>query len=70
MFADDGVTECRRGKSPVKLIDADPAANYLQGAAFNPGKKELFRDESRNLQVRVEIADGDSLRLRFGPCRK
>lgn len=68
MFADDGVAECRRGKSPVKLIDADPATNYLQGAAFLPGKKELFRDESRNLQVRVQKADGDSLRLRFGPC--
>ncbi len=69
LFADDGVSECRRGRSPVKLVDADPSAKDLIGAAFGPGKKDLFRDESRNLQVRVEKADGDSLRLLFGPFR-
>lgn len=69
MFADDGVAECRRGKSPVKLINADPSVDFLQGAAFGPGRKDLFRDEGRNLQVRIEKAGGDSLRLLFGPLR-
>jgi hypothetical protein len=67
MYADDDVTECRRGRSPVKLVDADTSVKFLRGAAFEPGKKDIFRDRSHNLSVRVEQADGDFLRIVIGP---
>jgi immune inhibitor A len=67
MYADDAVAECRRGKSPVKLVNADPSVKFLRGAAFEPGKKDVFRDRDHNLSVRVEQADGGSLRLVIGP---
>ena len=67
LYADDDVAECRRGKSPVKLVDADPSVKFLKGAAFEPGKKDIFRDRRHNLCVRVEQAEGDSLRMVIGP---
>jgi len=67
MYADDDVAECRRGKSPVKLVDADPSVKFLRGAAFEPGKKDVFKDRDHNLSVRVEQAEGDSLRMVIGP---
>jgi len=70
MYADDEVAECRRGKSPVKLVDADPSVKYLEGAAFEPGKKDVFRDRKNNLRVGVEKAEGDILRLMIGPYEK
>jgi hypothetical protein len=67
MVADDDVAECRKGKSPVKLMDADPSVKHLAGAAFEPGKNDVFRDRKNNLAVRVATGEGDSLRLSFGP---
>ena len=67
MVADDDVAECRKGKSPVKVMDADPSVKHLEGAAFEPGKNDVFRDRKNNLAVRVTIAEGDSLRLIIGP---
>jgi M6 family metalloprotease-like protein len=67
MYADDGVAECRHGRSPVKLVPADPAAESLKGAAFLPEGKNVFSDPERGLSVRVEQGAGHSLRLVFGP---
>ena len=67
MYADDDVAECRRGRSPVKLVPADPAAESLRGAAFLPGEKGVFRDPDRNLTVRVEPSEGNSLKLVINP---
>ena len=67
MVADDDVAKCRKGKSPVKLMNADPSVKHLEGAAFEPGKNDVFRDRKNNLTVRVADAEGDSLRLTIGP---
>jgi len=40
---------------------------FLRGAAFEPGKKDVFKDRDHNLSVRVEQAEGDSLRMVIGP---
>ena len=56
----------------MKLVDADPPVKYLRGAAFEPGKMNVFQDRNPNLSVRVEQAEGDSLRMVIGrwnfPC--
>jgi len=67
MYADDEVAECRRGRSPVKLVPADPSVPLLGGAAYLPGERDVFRDPVRGVTVRVGPAEGNALKLSFGP---
>jgi hypothetical protein len=60
MFGDDRVRECRKGKSPVKLINADPSQEHLAGAAFDLGKNPEFTDREHNLRIRIVSREGDS----------
>ena len=67
MFADDRIKECRKGKSPVKLVNADPSQKHLEGAAFDAGKTTEFIDREHNLTVRIVSREGDSYRIEIGP---
>jgi M6 family metalloprotease-like protein len=67
MFGDDRVRECRKGKSPVKLINADPSQEHLAGAAFDLGKNPEFTDREHNLRIRIVSREGDSYKLEIGP---
>ena len=67
MFGDDRVRECRKGKSPVKLINADPSQEHLTGAAFDLGKNPEFTDREHNLRIRIVSREGDSYKLDIGP---
>jgi len=49
MFADDRVRECRKGKSPVKLINAD-----LQWSIS--GEQPLTQGRNRNLQTKSTVS--------------
>lgn len=69
MHADDKVAECRHGKAPVRLVDADPSVPDLQGAAFNFGGKRKFVDEKNNIEILLLEEVGQSCRLRIGPVR-
>ena len=53
IYGDDKVAECRHGRSPVKLVDADPSVLHLEGAAFDMGKKEVFVDDSKGLKIQL-----------------
>jgi hypothetical protein len=50
---DDRVEECRRGRSPVKLINADPSIPHLEGAPFSMKGKKRFDDRGRNLSIEL-----------------
>ncbi len=51
-YADDSYKgECRHGQGPVQLMDANPSVPYLEGAAFDIGKKEIFVDTQYNLAI-------------------
>jgi M6 family metalloprotease-like protein len=51
-YGDDGFKgECRHGQGPVQLMDANPGIPYLQGAAFDVGKKTIFKDPKYNLAI-------------------
>ena len=63
MFADDSIPECRHGKSPVKLIDANPKVPHLEGAAFDIGKKDSFYDEKNGIHIRLLKKSGDSYKI-------
>jgi len=67
MYADDQIPECRRGKSPVKLMNADPKTPRLDGAAFDMGKKESFIDEKNGLQIRLAGKTANSYKIQIGP---
>ncbi len=54
MFADDTIAECRHGKAPVKLMNADPSVPHLEGAAFDIGKKDTFQDETHKIKIHLQ----------------
>jgi immune inhibitor A len=63
MFADDSIPECRHGRAPVKLIDADPKVPHLEGAAFDIGKKDSFDDEKNGIRIRLLKKTGDAYKI-------
>ena len=67
MFADDTVDECRHGRSPVKLANANPDAPRLTGAAFGPPGPSRFVDAARGVALEVLSGENGTLRVRFGP---
>ncbi len=67
MYADDRIPECRHGKSPVKLMDADPKVPHLEGAAFDIGKKDSFHDEKNRIKIQLLEKMGDAYKIRIGP---
>jgi hypothetical protein len=69
MDADDSNEECRYGKSPVRLMNADPIVPYLQGAAFDLPGKEVFIDKKNNIEIRLIEKIGDSYRIRISKIR-
>ena len=58
MYADDSIAECRHGRGPVSLINADSNIPYLQGAAFDFGKNELFIDDKNGVRIKLVKKDG------------
>jgi len=64
MYADDWIDECRYGNAPVRLMNAEPAVPYLQGAAFDLPGKEVFTDKENGIEIRIIEKIGNSYRIR------
>jgi len=67
MQADDSVPECRHGRSPVKLMNANSSVPHLEGAAFDIGTNASYADPTHN--VRIELIDkiGNSYKVQISP---
>ena len=65
MYADDRIAECRRGESPVRLVNADPSAPHLEGAAFDVGKKSVFEDRKNRIRIAIKEKAGSDYRIRI-----
>ncbi|MDD5063869.1 MAG: hypothetical protein PHQ35_03790 [Phycisphaerae bacterium] len=63
MYADDSVAECRHGKAPVKLMNADTSVPHLEGAAFDIGKRDFFRDGKNKITIQLKQRTGNSYRI-------
>lgn len=63
MCADDRIAECRQGRAPVKLMDANPSVPHLEGAAFDIGPNASFRDERNRISIQLKEKTGDSYRI-------
>jgi len=63
--ADDSISECRHGKAPVRLVDADPATRALLGAAFTIGGRNVYIDPETRIEIRLLEKIGDSYRIRI-----
>jgi len=70
MSADDSVDECRHGKAPVKLIDADPSVPHLQGAAFNLPDKAVFMDKDNGIEIKLIEKIGNAYKIRISKIEK
>ncbi len=67
MYADDSVAECRQGRAPVKLINADPSRPHLEGAAFDVGKRSSFEDTRNGIRIRVKEKLDNSYKISITP---
>jgi hypothetical protein len=65
MAADDRIGECRHGASPVRLMNADPAVPYLQGAAFDLPGKQVFIDKKNKIEIQIVEKSGNSYKIRI-----
>jgi hypothetical protein len=54
MYADDNIPECRHGKAPVKLMNANPSVPHLEGAAFDVGGKDSFQDNKNKIRIQLK----------------
>ena len=63
MYCDDKIPECRYGRSPVKLVDANPSIPNLEGAAFDLGGRDSFTDEKNHLQIRLLEKKGKTYKI-------
>jgi M6 family metalloprotease-like protein len=62
-YCDDRIAECRNGKSPIKLVDADPSVPQLKGAPFTIKGKKTYRDRKRDISIRLEAQTGDNYEI-------
>ena len=67
MHADDSVAECRHGKSPVKLVNANSSVPHLEGAAFDIGKNTSYVDLRHNVKIDLLDKLGNSYKIQIGP---
>ncbi len=58
------VRECRFGRSPIKLIDADPSQPSLKGAAFDMDKRTRFTDAENGVSIQLLEKRGASYLIR------
>lgn len=63
MYADDTISECRHGNAPVKLMNADPSAPNLEGATFDLGKKDTFRDDKNKFKIQIKEKKAGSYKI-------
>jgi len=67
LYADDRIAECRQGRAPVKLINADPSVAHLEGAAFDVGKHDSYKDASKRIHIQLLEKVGQAYRIRCQP---
>jgi immune inhibitor A len=67
MYADDSIAECRHGKAPVKLMDADSSVPHLEGAAFDIGKKDSFQDNKNRIRIQLKEKIGGAYKILINP---
>jgi M6 family metalloprotease-like protein len=63
MYADDRVGECRHGKAPVKLMNANPSVPLLEGAAFDIGGNDFFQDDENKINIQLKEKIGLSYKI-------
>jgi M6 family metalloprotease-like protein len=67
MYADDIIPECRHGKAPVKLMNADPSVPHLEGAAFDIGRKDSFQDNENKIRIQLKEKIKGSYKILISP---
>ncbi len=63
LYGDDRVKECREGKAPIKIIDANPSVPYYNDAAFDIGAQETYIDTDNNLAIVLLNKEGLSYEI-------
>lgn len=65
MHCNDAIDECHYGRTPVRLVNADPGQPFLNGAAFSLASRSEYSDPASGLRLELRDAVGQALRLRL-----
>jgi M6 family metalloprotease-like protein len=60
---DDRIPECRQGKSPIKLVNANPTVPHLKGAPFDFKGKSVYTDQKQAISVKIVGKQGEKYRI-------
>ena len=60
MYADDKIAECRHGRGPLRLVNANPTVPHLESAAFDIHKNASFADEQNGVRIKLLKKNGKS----------
>jgi len=63
MYADDTISECRHGNTPVKLMNADPSVPNFEGATFDIGAKDTFQDNKNRFKIQIKEKKAGSYKI-------
>ncbi|MBW0004471.1 MAG: hypothetical protein JO216_13380 [Hyphomicrobiales bacterium] len=63
MRADDEIPESRFGRAPVRLVNANPSAPHLDGAAFDTDGNNVFVDQENSITLRLVRKIGNSYQV-------
>lgn len=67
MYADDNIPECRYGRAPVKLMNANPSFPNLEGAAYDIGTKNSFQDAKNKIKIELKEKAQGSYKILISP---
>lgn len=74
LHADDSVYECRQGKTPVKITDANPRVPCLNDATFDVEddveEKDRYIDTKNNIAIVLQKKDGPSYHIKVATADK
>jgi M6 family metalloprotease-like protein len=62
-YCDDRIAECRHGKAPLKLMNADPSVPELKGAPFTLKGKNTYRDKKRDISIKLVAKRGQNYKI-------
>ena len=63
MQANDSIAECRYGKAPVRLVDANPDKEFMLGAAFDLPGVSSYIDTENKIEIKLLEKLGKSYRV-------
>ncbi len=62
-YCDDTIAECRHGRSPIKLVNANPGISHLKGAPFTLEGKSTYENAKHGISIKLLDQKGEIYKI-------